>query len=160
MSDAIDARSKFWIVWAAFFQAVFLEIGVAFFAIDAGSGDPSTGALPALVLTFLATTNAAAVVGIRRGYLDKKRSALRRAGRGTQAMFAPMLILWALCESVAICGLVTALLTGMPIAVLPFGLAALALLAWTAPRDAVLGEPSLSRRLSGAVTPDPDRSAE
>jgi len=126
------------IIWVALLLSVGMYVGMAFLVIARGSGAPDSPIPiatlePALALMSLACLGAAYFVPpmLFRTALGKQDVAALDLPKLVAISFTPWVVRLAMSETVAIFGLVLAMLSQRPMKIVPFAvLAVLAMLAW------------------------------
>ena len=122
--DANDAqRRQLGVIWAAMLAAVAVYGAVAVFLPSANGGGMDAEFVRTALSALAVGSGLAAVLVWRRSLAAGGGAPIERS-----ALQSSAIIVWALCESVAVFGLVTVVLTGDAREFVPFGAAAAALL--------------------------------
>jgi len=118
------------IIWICFFSAIFVYSALAFILNKISISVPDNPVL-LLVIAVIAFSSCALsfvlrsrmiVQPIHNGSLDVKSE------EGMKKLLANFIVVWAVCESIAIVGLVAVILSGNPILYAPFALVSVTLM--------------------------------
>jgi hypothetical protein len=140
LSARLDASSRTaHILWFALMMSVAIYGGVSFIIASQGNEAAAPLALPPFVFPVLAVMSAVAAVVLYRQFTSPDRiralvSQSRSVEQVPQLVLTASILRWALFESVAIYGLVLAIMSRSFEAFLPYGIVAIGLQAMSPPR--------------------------